>query len=166
LKIWEREAFCNDTNKPVTVILQVRMSWKPLFTLLTYHLRIKSLWYPLNRRMGEPQTRPWRIGEEKNLLPLRGNLENTSIFLTVVQSKKKTSLNIDVKNILGALWTLRTEYLYVKFILRKALYWYFYFDLKNCTFQCRKKWVFEKCYSVLRFTYKIHEFALTKHRFV
>jgi hypothetical protein len=32
----------------------------------------KSPWYPLDRRLGGPQSRSGRCGEEKNLLPLPG----------------------------------------------------------------------------------------------
>jgi hypothetical protein len=42
------------------------------FTPLPLYLQGKSPWYPLNRRLGEPQSRSGRGGEEKNSRPLQG----------------------------------------------------------------------------------------------
>jgi hypothetical protein len=39
------------------------------FTPRPLYLQGKSLWYPLDRRLGEPQTRSRRGGEEKNFQP-------------------------------------------------------------------------------------------------
>jgi hypothetical protein len=42
------------------------------FTPRLLYLQRKSLWYPLDRRLGEPQSRAGRGGEEKNSQPLLG----------------------------------------------------------------------------------------------
>jgi len=43
------------------------------FTPLPLYPQGKSPWYPLNRRLGEPQNRSGRGGEEKNSQPPIGN---------------------------------------------------------------------------------------------
>jgi hypothetical protein len=50
--------------------LSTRLRWLVNFTPRPLYSRENSPSYPLNRRLGEPQSRSGRCGEEKNLLPL------------------------------------------------------------------------------------------------
>jgi hypothetical protein len=47
------------------------ISWRLVvtFTPRPLYPRTKSPWYPLDRRLGGPQNRSGRLGEEKNLAP-------------------------------------------------------------------------------------------------
>jgi hypothetical protein len=47
--------------------LSTRWRWVVSFTLLQLYPRGKSTRYPFDRRVGGPQSRPGRCGEEKNL---------------------------------------------------------------------------------------------------
>jgi hypothetical protein len=51
----------------------------------------KNPWYPLNRRLGGPQNRSGRGGEEKNSQPLPG-LEPPIIYTTVYQVRDLISI--------------------------------------------------------------------------
>jgi len=53
-----------------TFDLGVRWSWLVKFMLRPFHSRSKIRYFPWNRRVGVPQSRRGRWGEEKTLLPL------------------------------------------------------------------------------------------------
>jgi hypothetical protein len=52
--------------------LGTRWRWVVSFTTRPLYPQRKSLWYPLDRRLGGPQSRPGYGGEEKNSQPLPG----------------------------------------------------------------------------------------------
>jgi hypothetical protein len=52
------------------------------FTLQPIYFQGKSPWYPLVRRLGGPQSRSGRSGEEKNIFAPTGNLTKLSWFVT------------------------------------------------------------------------------------
>jgi hypothetical protein len=55
-------------------ILELGTRWRRVVSFKPRQLypQRKSTWYPLDRRLGEPQSRSGRGGEEKNSLPLPG----------------------------------------------------------------------------------------------
>jgi hypothetical protein len=59
-------------------ILDLGASWRLVisFTPLPLYPQGKRLWYPLARRLGEPQSRSGRSGVEKNSQPLWGGRPN------------------------------------------------------------------------------------------
>jgi hypothetical protein len=62
----------------------VRWRWLVNFTPLLLYPQGKSPWYPLNRRLGGPQSRSGRGGEEEKKLPaLAGN--KTPIIQPIAQ---------------------------------------------------------------------------------
>jgi hypothetical protein len=52
--------------------LGTRWRWVVSFTPLPLYPQGKSPWYPLDRRLGGPQSRSGRWGEEKNSQPQPG----------------------------------------------------------------------------------------------
>jgi len=95
------------------------MSWKwSLFTLLPYHPRRKSSWYPPNRRMGS--ARPGLdVLTKRNISYPCQEIKKLLRFLWPWSSQQKRlhyldSNKDDVKHILSALWTLRADYFYVQ----------------------------------------------------
>jgi len=112
------------------------MSWKLLvtFTLLPYHRQGKSSWYPLSRRMGEPQTRPRCIGKEKNLLP-RWEIKKFLGFsdrgpINIEDFAIPKLINRDVKHILSVLWTLKADYFCV-YVYVYVYSWPWHFSQHN-----------------------------------
>jgi hypothetical protein len=65
---------------PCNPDLGTRWTWVVSFTLLSLYPQRKSPWYPLDRRLGGPQSRSGRGGEEKNSQPPPG-LE-TSVWVS------------------------------------------------------------------------------------
>jgi hypothetical protein len=57
---------------PRILDLGTRLRSMVSFTPRSLYPRWKSLWYPLDRRLGGPQSRSGRGGEEKNSQPLQG----------------------------------------------------------------------------------------------
>jgi hypothetical protein len=57
---------------PLILDLGTRWRWMVSFTPRPLYLQRKSPWYPLERRLGGPQSRSGRGGEEKNSQPLPG----------------------------------------------------------------------------------------------
>jgi hypothetical protein len=57
---------------PLILDLGTRWRWVVSFTPRPLYPQGKSPWYPLNRRLGGPQSRSRRGGEEKNSQPLPG----------------------------------------------------------------------------------------------
>jgi hypothetical protein len=55
---------------PRILDLGTRLRWVVRFTLRPLYPQVKSLWYPLDRRLNGPQSRSGRCGEEKNSQPL------------------------------------------------------------------------------------------------
>jgi hypothetical protein len=55
---------------PRILDLGTRLRWVLRFTPRPLYPRGKSSWYPLDRRLGGPQSRSWHGGEEKNSQPL------------------------------------------------------------------------------------------------
>jgi len=49
-----------------------RWGWEVSFTPRLFYSHGKNPWYPLDRRLGEPQSRSGRGGEDKNSQPLPG----------------------------------------------------------------------------------------------
>jgi hypothetical protein len=58
---------------PRILDIGTRWRWVVSFTPWPLYPQGKSLLYPLDRRLGEPQSRSGRGGEEKNSLPTAGN---------------------------------------------------------------------------------------------
>jgi hypothetical protein len=63
---------------PHILELGTRWRWVVNFTPRPLYLQGKSPWYPLDRRLGGPQSRSGRGGEAKNSQPLPG-LESSII---------------------------------------------------------------------------------------
>jgi hypothetical protein len=63
---------------PLILGFSTRWRWVVSFTPLSLYLQGKSPWYPLDRRLGGPQSRSGRGSEEKNSQPLPG-LEPSNI---------------------------------------------------------------------------------------
>jgi hypothetical protein len=59
---------------PRIINLNTRWKWMVSFTPRPLCTQGKSPWYPLDRRLGGPQSRSGRGGEEKNSEPLPGLL--------------------------------------------------------------------------------------------
>jgi hypothetical protein len=57
---------------PCILDLGTRWRWVVSFTPRPLYLQGKSPWYPLDRKLDGPQSRPGRGGEEKNSQPLPG----------------------------------------------------------------------------------------------
>jgi hypothetical protein len=57
---------------PRILYLGTRLRWMVSFTPRSLYPQRKSSWYPLDRRLGGPQSRSGRGGEEKNSQPLPG----------------------------------------------------------------------------------------------
>jgi hypothetical protein len=57
---------------PYTLNLGTRWRWVVSFTHWLLYPQRKSPWYPLDRRLGEPQSRSGRGGVEKSSQPLTG----------------------------------------------------------------------------------------------
>jgi len=57
---------------PGIFVFGTRWRWVVSFTPRPLYHRGKSPWYPLHRRLGGPQSRSGRGGEEKNSQPLPG----------------------------------------------------------------------------------------------
>jgi hypothetical protein len=55
---------------PRILDLGTRWKWVVSFTPRLLYFQGKSPWYPLDRRLGEPQSRSGRGGEEKSSQPL------------------------------------------------------------------------------------------------
>jgi hypothetical protein len=51
-----------------------------------YPQGLESPWYPLDRKLGVPQSRSGRVGEEKNSQPRRESNPRTPVFQPVTQS--------------------------------------------------------------------------------
>jgi hypothetical protein len=57
---------------PRILDLGTRWRWAVSFTPRSLYTKGKSPWYPLDRRLGGPQSQSGHIGEEKNSQPLAG----------------------------------------------------------------------------------------------
>jgi hypothetical protein len=57
---------------PRILDLGARWRWVVNFSPRPLYPQVKSPWYPLDRRLGEPQSLSGRGGEEKNSQPLPG----------------------------------------------------------------------------------------------
>jgi hypothetical protein len=67
------KAYCGSGGiAPRILDLGTRCRWVVSFTPRPLYLKGKSRWYPLNRRLGGPQSRSGCSGEEKNFQPLPG----------------------------------------------------------------------------------------------
>jgi hypothetical protein len=81
---------------PRILDLGTRWRWGFSFTALLLYPQGKSPWYPLNRRLGGPQSRSWRSGVEENSLPLSG-LEHTIIQLEAQRYTTELSRLLNLK---------------------------------------------------------------------
>jgi len=62
----------NEGIAPRIFDLGTRCRWMVSFTPRLLYLQGKTPWYPFDRRLGGPKSRPGRDGEEKNSQPLLG----------------------------------------------------------------------------------------------
>jgi hypothetical protein len=79
------------------------------FTLLPLYLRVKSPWYPLDRRLGGTQSRSGRGGEDRKKVPAPAR-NQTQVVQSISQSLYWLSYRGLLRNILiQVLWSGRTR---------------------------------------------------------